>query len=111
MVCLALELVCPWVVLGFSVGMEEFDDLLLIHVSWSQEFSGVLRFLDLSLLPLVFSFILTVASRILHLYSTVDKTSRLKMKSFSTVRDTQRGSQSYMEKRRGRRELDVTRMR
>ena len=41
---------------------------------------------------------------------TVDKTSRLKMKSFSTVRDTQRGSQSYMEKRRGRRELEVTRM-
>ena len=33
------------------------------------------------------------------------------MKSFSTVRDTQRGSQSYMEKRRGRRELEVTRMR
>ena len=28
-----------------------------------------------------------------------DKTSRLKMKSFSTVRDTQRGSRSYMEKR------------
>jgi len=33
------------------------------------------------------------------------------MKSFSTVRDTQRGSQSYMEKRRERRELEVTRMR
>ena len=33
------------------------------------------------------------------LYSTIDKTSRLKMKCFSTVRDTQRGSQSYMEKR------------
>ena len=33
------------------------------------------------------------------------------MKSFSTVRDTQRGSQSYMEKRRGRKELEVTRMR
>ena len=31
---------------------------------------------------------------------TVDKASRLKMKSFSIVRDTQRGSQSYMEKRR-----------
>ena len=45
------------------------------------------------------------------LYSTIDKTSRLKMKSFSTVRDTQRGSQSYMEKRRGRRELEVTQMR
>ena len=33
------------------------------------------------------------------------------MKSFSTVRDTQRGSQSYMEKRRARRELEVTQMR
>ena len=31
------------------------------------------------------------------------------MKRFSTVRDTQRGSQSYMEKRRGRREIEVTR--
>ena len=33
------------------------------------------------------------------------------MKSFSTVRDTQRGTQSYIEKRRGRRELEVTRRR
>ena len=66
---------------------------------------------DLSLLLLVFSLIFTVASRLLHLYSTVDKTSRLKMKSFSTVRDTQRGSQSYMEKRIGRREIEVTRRR
>ena len=24
MVCLALELICPWVVVGFSVGMEAF---------------------------------------------------------------------------------------
>ena len=64
--------------------------------------------LDLSLLLLVFSLIFTVASRLLHLYSTIDKTSRLKMKSFSTVRDTQRGSQSYMEKRIGRRGLEVT---
>ena len=60
---------------------------------------------------LVFSLILTVASRLLHLYSTNDKTSRLMMKSFSTVRDTQRGSQSHMEKRRGRREIEVTRRR
>ena len=42
-VCLALELVGPWVVLGFSVGMEAFDELLLINVPWSQKFSGVLR--------------------------------------------------------------------
>ena len=33
------------------------------------------------------------------------------MKSFSTMRDTQRGSQSYLEKRRGRREIEVTRKR
>ena len=43
MVCLTLELVGPWVVLGFSVGMEAFDELLLINVLWSQGFSGVLR--------------------------------------------------------------------
>ena len=55
--------------------------------------------MDLSLLLLVFSLIFTVVSRLLYLYSAVDKTSRLKMKSFSTVRDTQRGSQSYIEKR------------
>ena len=33
------------------------------------------------------------------------------MKSFSTLRDTRRGSQSYTEKRRGRREIEVTRRR
>ena len=41
--CLALELVGSWIVLGFSVGMEAFDELLLINVPWSQEFPGVLR--------------------------------------------------------------------
>ena len=78
MVCLALELLGPWVVLGFSIGMEAFDELLLINVPWSQEFSGS-QDLDLSLLPLVFSLILTVDSRLLHLYSTNDITSRLMM--------------------------------
>ena len=33
------------------------------------------------------------------------------MKSFSTVRDTRGGTQSYMGKRRGRREIEVTRRR
>ena len=56
--------------------------------------------MDLSLLLLVFSLIFTVAARVLHLYSTIDKTSRLKMKSFSTVRDTQRGSQLHREEKR-----------
>ena len=41
MVCLALELVGPCVVLGFGVGMEVFDELLSINVPWSQEFPGV----------------------------------------------------------------------
>ena len=67
--------------------------------------------MDLSLLPLDFSLILTVASKLLHPYSSDDKTSRLMVKRFSTVRNTQRGSQSYMEKGRGRREIDVTRRR
>ena len=43
MVCLALELVGPWLVLGFSVGMEAFDELLSINVPWvrsSLVFSG-----------------------------------------------------------------------
>ena len=55
-------------------------------VPWSQG-------LDLSLLLPVFSLICTVVSKLLHLPSTIDKTSRLKMKSFSRVRDSQRGSQ------------------
>ena len=33
------------------------------------------------------------------------------MKGFSTVRDTQRGSQSYTKKRRGRKETEVSRRR
>ena len=81
--------------------------LMFPGVRSSLVFSG----LDLSLLLLVFSLIFTVASRLLHLYSTIDKTSRLKMKSFSTARDTQRDSQRYMEQRRGRRDIEVTRMR
>ena len=67
--------------------------------------------MNLSHLPLAFSLSLTVDSRLLHLYSTDDKTSRLMVKRFSTVRDIYRGSQSYMEKRRGRMEIEVTRRR
>ena len=67
--------------------------------------------MGLILLPLVFSLILSVAPSLLYPYSTDDKTSRLMVKRFSTVRDTQRGSQSYMKKRRGKRELEVTRRR
>ena len=45
--------------------------------------------MDLNLQPLAFSLILTVASRLFCLYSTDDKTSRLMVKRFSTVRDTE----------------------
>ena len=68
MVCLALELVGPCVVLGFIVGMEAFDELLSINVPWSQG-------LDLSLLLPVIGLIFTVVSKLLLLYSTIDKTS------------------------------------
>ena len=61
-------------------------------------------FLGFGLKPPVsgLQFIFTLTSGLLHLYSTDDKASRLKMKGFSTLRDTKRGSLSYMEKRRGR---------
>ena len=64
--------------------------------------------MDLNLLPLAFSLTLTVASRLLHPYSTDNKISRLMVKRLFTVRDTQRGSRSYMRKRRGRRDIEVT---
>ena len=69
--------------------------------------SGVLwcsQDLDLSLLPLVFSLILTVASRLLHLYSTDDKTSRLMMKSFSTVGHPERFTELHGEEKREERD-------
>ena len=65
--------------------------------------------MDLRPLTLAFSLILTVASRLLHPYSTDDKTFRLMVKRFSTVGDTQRRSQSYLEKRSRRKEIKVTR--
>ena len=76
-----------------------------VRILW---FSQVLY---LSLLPLVFSLILIVASRLLYPYSTNNKPSRLMVKRFSTVRDIRRSSQSCMEKRRKRREAEVNRRR
>ena len=66
--------------------------------------------MDLSLLPLVFSLILTLASRLLHPYSTDAKTSRLMQKRVSTMRDTKKDLLHYMEKRRMR-EIELTRRR
>ena len=67
--------------------------------------------MDLSLMPLDFSLILLVVSRLLQLYSTDNKTSRLMVKRLSTGRDTQRGSQSYMKKRRRRKEIEMSKRR
>ena len=49
---------------------------------------------------MAFNLILTVASRLLHPYCTDDKTSRLMVKRFSTVRDTQRSSDLHGEEKR-----------
>ena len=84
-----------------------FYRLMFPGVRCSLVFSGF----ELKPPALFFNLILTVASRLLHPYSIDDTTSRVMVKRFSTLRDTQKGSQSYMEKRRGRREVEVTRMR
>ena len=112
-VCISLELVGTWVALGFSVDMEAFGWALIVICSLELGILWCSQVLDLSLLPLVFSLILTVASRLIHPYSTNDKKkkSRLMEKRFSTVNDTQKGSLSYMEKRSGMREIKVTRAR
>ena len=105
MVCLALELL-GWSLVSVYL-CRLLGELLSINISWNHKFSDVLRFWSWVLL-LAFSLILTVASRLLHPYSTHDKTSRLMVKQFSSVRGTQRCSQSYMEKRSGRWKREVT---
>ena len=96
MVCLALELVGSWVELGFSVGMEAFGCfcLLLFHGIRSSQV------LELNLLPLASSLSFTVASRLLHPYSTDDKTFRLMVKRSSTARDTERFTELYGDQKR-----------
>ena len=68
--------------------------------------------MDLSLLPLAFSLVLTVASRLLHPYSTDDRTSRLMVKILHSEGHPERFTELHgEEKRRGRREKEVTRKR
>ena len=68
--------------------------------------------MDLSLLSLVFSLILTVASRLLHLYSTNDKTSRLKMKFLHSEGHPERFTEFHgKEKREEEDRGDLNRMR
>ena len=107
--CVALELVGSPVDLGFSVCMETLGWALVYQCSME---SGVLwcsKVLELSLLPLDFSPLLAVASRLLHPCRTEDKTLWLMVKQLSRAMNTERDSQSYIEKRKGRNEIEVTR--
>ena len=56
--------------------------------------------MDLSLLLLDFSLIFTVASRLLLLYSTIDKTSRLKMKFLHSEGHPERFTELRAEEKR-----------
>ena len=56
--------------------------------------------MDLSLLPLVFSLILTIASRLLYLYSIDDKTFRLKMKFLYSEGHPERFTELHGEEKR-----------
>ena len=60
--------------------------------------------MGLSFLPLAFSLILTVASRLLHPYCTDDKASRLMVQRFSTLKDTQRFTELHGEEKREERD-------
>ena len=73
--------------------------------------SSSLMFSSFGDILLAFSPSLTVASRLLHPYSTDDKLSMFMVKQFSTARNTQRDSQNYIQKRWGRRGMAVTRRR
>ena len=87
---------------GESQGWEAWWTALYgVAQSWTR-----LKRLSSSSEKSILGLIFTVVSKLLLLYSTIDKTSMLKMNSFSTLRVTQRGSQRYMEKRRGRRDLE-----
>ena len=56
--------------------------------------------MDLSLLLLVFSLIFTVVSRLLLLYSTIDKTSRLKMKFLHSEGHPERFTELHGEEKK-----------
>ena len=71
------------------------DDLLSINVPWSQEFSGF----GIKTAASGFQSNSYSSLKLLHPYSTDDKTSKLMVKRFSTARDTQRGSELHGEEK------------
>ena len=111
MVCLALELIGSLVELGFRVGIETFGSALVYWCSLEFSVFWFSKVLELSLLSLGFGPSPKVASRFLHPYSTEDKTHRLMVKQFSTARNTQIDSQSYIDKRSRTKVIEMTKRR
>ena len=81
---------------------------LMFHVSWS-----FLIFSGLGLKSPVsgFQFYSSNSLKTSPTMQYYNKTSRLMVQRFSTMRDNQRGSQSYMKNRRGRKKIEVSRRR
>ena len=83
--------------------------LLYINVPWGQEFYDGSTFRSWTSC-LWFQFqLLTVSVRLLCPNSTEDRTPRLLVKQLSRTSNTQKKTQSYIEKRRGRKEKEITR--
>ena len=94
--CLSLELVGSWFQwnLGGALFQCRYGDFWVSScLLMFPEIRSSLIFLSFGVKPPPLAF--TAASRLLHPSNTDDKTPRLMVKQFSTVRDTQRGSQSY----------------
>ena len=64
--------------------------------------------MELNLLPLAFSLILIVASRLLHAYSTDDKTSRLMVKRFFNSEGHPESFTELHGEEKRKREIEVT---
>ena len=71
------------------------DEHQTIDVPWSQEFSGF----GIKTAASGFQSNSYSSLKLLHPYSTDDKTSKLMVKRFSTARDTQRGSELHGEEK------------
>ena len=88
---------------GFGGGLSS------VNVPWGQEFNDGPKFWSCASCLWVSD--PSYKSGLLCPHNTKDKTPQLTVKQLSTARNSQSDSQSYAEKRRGRKELQVTRRR
>lgn len=104
-----LEISGSWVELGFSVAMETWVDYCLLMCPVVRS-SMMIQNPEVESLGSGFrSQPLTIVSTHLHPHSTEYRIPRSIMKQLFTARNTQRDSQSYIEKKRRRKEKEVTR--